>query len=167
MRRTFIIAALAASAVGLLSSAAGAAGTGDWHPAPSEPFVTSGVCSFTMKGDIVRDTTEARTLSTYPDGSVEVEEARGPLAIRFTNMSTGRSVVRDLSGHGIIHYFQDGGREYRLDGGGSVPVRVDSPGFPQGWYILHGSFTVVGHTDGTRIFSDVHATVENLCETLA
>lgn len=167
MRRTFTIVAVAASAVGLLAPAAGAAGKGDWHPAPTEPFATSGVCSFTMKGDIVRDTTEARTLSTYPDGSVEVEEARGPLVIRFTNASTGRSVVRDVSGYALIRYFEDGGREYRFDGGGSIPVRVASPGFPQGWYILHGRFTVVGHTDGTRTFSDVHATVENLCETLA
>jgi hypothetical protein len=120
-----------------------------------------------MKGDIVRDATEARTDSTYPDGSPKVQEARGPLAIRFINESTSRSVVRDLSGYAVTRYFEDGGREYHFDGGGSIPVRVDSPGFPQGWYILHGRFTVVGGTDGTRIFSNVHATVEDLCETLA
>ena len=167
MRRTFTIVAVAASAVGLLAPAAVAAGRGGWQPAPTEPFATSGVCSFTMKGDIIQDATVARTDSTYPDGSPKVQEARGPLVIRFTNASTGRSVVRNLSGYALIRYLEDGGREYRFVGGGSVPVRVDSPGFPQGWYILHGRFTVVGGADGTRIFNNVHANVEDLCETLA
>ncbi|MGH3374567.1 MAG: hypothetical protein ACRDP6_07500 [Actinoallomurus sp.] len=167
MRRTSTIAAVAASAVGLLAPAAGAAGRGDWKPAPTQPFAISGVCSFTMKGEIVRDKTLVRTDSTYPDGSPQVQEGRGPLVVRFINASTGRSAVRDLSGYALIRYFEDGGREYHFAGGGSVPVRVDSPGFPQGWYILHGRFTVLGGGDGKRYFSDVHATVEDLCKTLA
>lgn len=166
MRRTFTIVSVAASAVGLLAPAAGAAGRGDWQPSPTEPFAISGVCPFTMKGDIVRDATVVRTDSTYPDGSPRVQEFRGPLVIRFSNASTGQSVIRNVSGYALLRYLADGGRAYRFDGGGSIPVRVGSPGFPQGWYILHGRFTVVGRTDGTRVFSDVHATVEDLCETL-
>jgi hypothetical protein len=167
MRRILTTLTVALSASGLLAPAAQAAGTGGWQPAPTAPFEVSGVCSFTMKGDIVKDKVEALTVSTYPDGSPEVQDFRGPLTIRFTNESNGRSAVRDLNGFARLHYLENGGRAYDWYGGGSVPVRVDSPGFPQGWYILHGRFKVVGGTDGTRLFSDVHAKVENLCLTLA
>lgn len=168
MGRILTILAVAVSASGLFAPAAHAAGKGDWQPAPTAPFETSGVCSFTMKGDIVKDKVEARTVSTYPDGSPEVQDFRGPLAIRFTNESNGRSAVRHVNGRARVHYLEDGGRAYDWHGGGSVPVRVDSPGFPQGWYILHGRFKVVGHGgDGHRLFSDVHAKVEDLCLTLA
>jgi hypothetical protein len=167
MRRILIIVAVAASAAGLFAPAAEATRGEDWQPSPTAPFATSGVCPFTMKGDIVKDAVEVRTDSTSPDGSPMVQEFRGPLTIRFTNASTGRSVVRDLNGYARLRYLVDGGREYDWYGGGSVPVRVDSPGFPQGWYILHGRFMVVGQNDGTRLFSNVHAAVEDLCRTLA
>lgn len=167
MARSLTIVTLAAAAVALLAPTAEATGGGDWQPAPTAPFAISGVCLFTMRGDIVEDAVEARTDATYPDGSPMVQEFRGPLRIRFTNESNGRSAVRDLNGYARLHYLEDGGRKYEWYGGGSVPVRVDSPGFPQGWYILHGRFTVVGGNDGRRLFSDVHAHVENLCATLA
>ena len=165
MGRIPTILAVAVLATGLLTPAAQAAG--DWRPAPTAPFAISGVCSFTMKGDIVQDKVEVRTDSTYPDGSPEFQEFRGPLAIRFTNEGNGRSAVRHLNGYARLHLLPDGGRAYDWYGGGSVPVRVDGPGFPQGWYILHGRFKVEGHDDGTRLFSDVHAKVEDLCLTLA
>jgi hypothetical protein len=165
MRRVLTILAVTLSTGGLLAPAARATGNGDWQPTRTAPFEVSGVCPFTMKGDIVTDEEEVRTDSTYPDGSPEVQEFRGPLAIRFTG--NGRSAVRHLNGYARVHYLADGVRAYDWYGGGSVPVRVDSPGFPQGWYILHGRFKVAGGSDGTRLFSDVHAKVEDLCLTLA
>lgn len=169
MGRILTILAVAVPVTGLLTGplAPAAHAAGNWQPSPTAPFAISGVCSFTMKGDIVKDAVEVRTDSTYPDGSPEVQDFRGPLAIRFTNESNGRSAVRHLNGYARLHYLEDGGRAYDWHGGGSVPVRVDGPGFPRGWYVLHGRFEVVGHVDGTRLFSDVHAKVENLCLTLA
>lgn len=167
MRRVLIAAAVGGISVGVVAPAADAAGKGGWEPYRSAPFTSTDVCSFTIKGDIVRDEEEVRTDSTYPDGSPEVQEFRGPLVIRFTNTSNGTSVVRDVSGYARIHFGKNGGSVWRFDGGGSISIHLGNSAFPPGSYIIHGRFTFVVEPDGTRDLPHLHADVENLCETLA
>ncbi|MCO6010708.1 hypothetical protein NE236_37695 [Actinoallomurus purpureus] len=167
MRRVFSAAAIAATTAGLIAPATAASATSGWEPYRAAPFTTAGVCPFTIHGDILRDEEEIRTVSTYPDGTPKVQEFRGPLVIRFTNESTGRSAVRDVSGFARLRHRKDGGSVWHFDGGASVRVPAGSRAYPVGWYILQGRFTLIVAPDGTRDFRSVHATVEDLCQTLA
>ncbi|MFC4909740.1 hypothetical protein [Actinomadura gamaensis] len=144
---------------------ASAAEHGGWRPYRTSPFTDTGVCAFTVHGDIVRDEEEVRTLQTYPNGKVKLEEFRGPLVIRFTG--NGHSVVREVSGYGWFHHLKDGTRRARIDGGLSIGVRQGNIGYPAGEYIIHGKFTVVFKADGNQIVHAAHAKIEDLCRTLA
>ncbi len=168
MRRVFTIAGIAGISIGSLPAAAVAAGQGGgWEPFRSGPFTSTDVCPFTLTGEPVRDEEEVRTDSAYPDGSPKVQEFRGPLVLRLTNTSNGKSVIRDVSGYARIRYGQDGGSVWRFDGGGSISIHIGNPTFPAGSYIIHGRFTLVLNPDGTRDLPHLHAKVENLCQTLA
>ncbi|MEV4256489.1 hypothetical protein AB0J52_25285 [Spirillospora sp. NPDC049652] len=144
---------------------AASASRGEWQPYRAKPFVDVGVCAFPVRGDIVSDEEEVRILSTYPDGRVEREEFRGPLVVRFTG--NGHSVVRDVSGYALFHFLKDGTRYARLDGGFSFRIKQGNVGYPAGNYILHGKFSAVVKADGNRLIHPAHATIENLCDTLA
>jgi hypothetical protein len=170
MRRVFTIAAVTGIALTVIAPAAGAteeAGKAGWEPYRTQPFDSPNNCSFAIHGDIVKDEEEVRTDSTYPDGSPKVREYRGPLVIRFTNTGNGRSVVRDVSGYALLHFKEDGGSVWYFDGGASIGVRIGNKATPAGSYILHGEFVLRLAPDGTRDIHPIHATVENLCTTLA
>lgn len=166
MQRVFIIAAVAGVATALAVPAAEASDHG-WQPYRTQPFTTSGVCPFTVRGDIVRDEEEVRTVTSYPDGTPRIQEFRGPLVIRFTDTANGRSVVRDLSGHGRVRHRKDGGSVWHGDGGFSVRIFIGNRAYPAGWYILHGRFTLIIEPDNTRDLRTVHGEIEDLCQTLA
>ncbi|MEV5571837.1 hypothetical protein AB0L06_17460 [Spirillospora sp. NPDC052269] len=157
--------ALACGAVLVWAAPSASAATpGDWRPYRAQPFVDVGVCAFTVRGDIVKDEEEVRTLSTYPDGKVEWEENRGALVIRFTG--NGHSVDRDVSGYGWFHHLKDGGLRAWVDGGYSAGVKAGNIGFPAGEYVIHGRFSFEYTPDGNQAIHPAGATVENLCDTL-
>lgn len=171
MRRVSIIAAIAGIGSLAITPAASAAGGGtaepQWKPYRTKPFTTTGTCSFAIQGDIVQDEEETRVDATYADGSPKVQEFRGPLVIRFTNTSTGASVVRDVSGYALLRFGQDGSSTWFFDGGGSIGVHTGNRTTPPGSYILRGTFVLEIAADGTRTIRRLHATQENLCITLA
>jgi hypothetical protein len=177
MRRVSTIAAAAGITAALIAPLAGmtgtavaadrSAGTGGWQPYRTQPFDSTDVCSFTIHGDIVKDEEETRIDATFPDGSAKLQQFRGPLVIRFTNTSSGKSVVRDVSGDALIHFRQDGGSTWFFNGGGSIGVHTGNTATPAGSYIVHGTFVVTFAADGTRDIHLLHATSENLCTTLA
>lgn len=165
MRRVFTIAAIAGT---VLALAAPAASAGDWQPYRTRPFVITDSCPFPIRGDAVTDGEETRIDSTLPDGSPRVQEFRGPLIMRFTNTATGTSVVRDVSGYGRLHFFADGASTGYFDGGVSFHIPIGNPGYPAGFYVLHGRVRATIAADGTRDFGSLnHATIEDLCTTLA
>ena len=102
--KTLVLAAamVAVTAGTATASASGGrcGGGGGWEPTSTPPFVipAGDVCSFEVKGDIVRDREWMRTPATYPDGSPKVQDFKGVLVIRYTNTSNHRSVVRDATG---------------------------------------------------------------------
>lgn len=137
---------------------------------PTEPFeVAAGTrCPFTLRGDVVKDREEIRTFATFPDGSPSVQVIRGPLVMRFTNVESGESVVRDLTGTAALVYEPDGSFTLILVHGhfaaGLGPNDQGGPAF-----LL---FTGTGHAvrfdaDGSRTVVYGVGPVEDLCQTLA
>ena len=58
--------------------------TSPWTDQPGQ------VCAFGVAATIVKDGEQERILATYPDGSPEVQEFRGPLYVSYTNQSSGK-----------------------------------------------------------------------------
>ena len=164
-----LVMAAAIVAVTAGSATASASSSGGWEPTSTPPFVipAGDVCSFEVKGDIVRDRERMRTPATYPDGSPKVQDFAGVLVIRYTNTSNHRSVVRDATGTIRVYYLPDGTRISQLHGHNALPIRASNVGFPGGDYITHGDFVVIRHPDGNREVPVRLGTMENLCETLA
>jgi hypothetical protein len=162
---------LAAAMVAVTAgSATASARSGDgWEPTSTPPFVipAGDVCSFEVKGDIVRDREWMRTPATYPDGSPKVQDFRGVLVIRYTNTSNNKSVVRDATGTIRVYHLPDGTRISQLHGNNALPIKASNVGFPGGDYITHGDFVVIRHPDGNREVPVQLGTMENLCQTLA
>ena len=140
-----------------------------WQPVHEQPFTqpAGAVCPFALHGDIVTDHVLVRTLQTYPDGSAEEQEFAGPLVIRFTNLSTGASVERNLTGIAYFFYEPDGTIEGHGLGHIAIGIHAVNTSPPPGEYVITGSYTFVLRPDGTRDFTVQGGTVENLCDTLA
>ena len=166
--KTLVLAG-AIVAVTAVPAAASGAGGGGWEPTSTPPFVipAGDVCSFEVKGDIVKDREWMRTPATNPDGSPRVQDFAGVLVIRYTNTSNHKTVVRDATGTIRVYYLPDGTRISQLHGHNAVPVKASNVGFPGGDYITHGDFVVIRHPDGNREIPVQLGTMENLCETLA
>jgi hypothetical protein len=165
---------MAAAVTGLASLAgfaapASASSTSPWQRYHAQPFTqpAGDVCPFALHGDIVKDHELVRTLQTYPDGSPREQEFVGPLVIRFTNLSTGASVERNLTGTGYFFYEPDGTIRGRGLGHIAIGIHAVNTSPPPGEYVLTGSFNFVLRPDGTRDFTIQGGTVEDLCDTLA
>lgn len=166
MRRVFTIGAVAGAVLALCAPAASAA---DWQPYRTTPSVRSDTCPFGVRSEAVTDEEETRIDAALPDGSPAVQEFRGPLTMRFTNTSTGKSVVRDVSGYGRIHFFADGSSKGYFPEAVSVRFPIGNRSYPTGYYVVHGLVRVAIAADGDRRFvgGTRHATLEDLCTTLA
>ncbi len=141
-----------------------------WTPYRSQGFdAPPGTrCSFGLRGEILRDKELSRTLTTYPDGSIHLQEVIGPLVFRFTNTATGRSVVRDLSGTGLFDRGTDGSFTLFLVGGHmGAGLAPNDPGGPALLYFTGTGHTLVQAADGSRTVIYGHGPVENVCKTLA
>ena len=154
---------------GAIATPASAASPAPWQPFRSEPFTDAAgeVCPFAVRGDVVSDHELMRTLASYPDGSPQEQEFVGPLLIKYTNLTTGASVERNLTGTGYFFFDPDG--TIRGHGLGHIGIAVHTGNVapPPGEYVLTGSFDFVLNSDGTRSFDVQGGTVENLCTTLA
>lgn len=161
-------------------------GPNQWHVTPSagsaaiassipwEPYVTQpwndapgAVCTFGVAATIVRQREQYRTLSSYPNGSPQLQEFRGPLFVRYTNTSTGESVVRNLSGYAWFYYPAGGGLDALVASHIDVTVPVGNNGFPAGEWIISGRSLVIVDSAGAINIVPIHATTENICSTLS
>ena len=135
--------------------------TAPWTDAPGA------VCTFGVTTSIVVDQEQERVLANYPNGDPKLQEFRGPLVVRYTNTSTGQSVVRSLSGYGWFHYGTDGSSEALIASHIGVTVPVGNTGYPAGEWVLTGQSVVSIDSSGTINVRLLHATAENLCRTLS
>jgi hypothetical protein len=176
LRRVLLAAGATVTAAGLAgglaiaSSPSGGSPPGAWQDYRSAPFTYAAgeVCSFGVHGDIVKDEERVRNLLTYPDGTPQEQEFTGPLFVRFSNQSSGKSVVRDLSGTGWFFYTPAGALQY---GHGfehmSLSIHKVNTSPAPGEYYLSGEFDFAINADKTRDFTLEHGSAENLCLTLA
>ena len=172
MRRFGVLAAVVVAAVFGLGSVTLALGEkpSPWSPfeAPSFEAPAGTRCQFDLGGEVLSDHERIRTLETYADGSPRVQQVVGQLIVRYTNLDTGESVTRNLTGNGIIEYLPDGSFTLTLQGGhfaaGLAPTDAGGPAFLV--------FTGSGHSlriepDGTRTVTYGSGPVEDICQTLA
>jgi hypothetical protein len=121
-----------------------------------------------VRGEILRDEELSRTLTTYPDGSIHLQEVIGPLVFRFTNTSTGRSVVRNLDGTGLFDRGTDGSFAlFLVSGHMGAGLASTDPGGPALLYFTGTGHTLVQAADGSRTVIYGRGPVENVCKVLA
>lgn len=172
--RTVLVTAGALLAAGL-GTAAPASATdspppgGGWQRFHAQPFTDApgDVCAFGMRGDIVYDDEWFRTTATYPDGTPKQQDWTGPLGVRFTNLSTGASVTRDLSGSAVIDFGPDGSQTWHAIGPFAVGFHAGNVGHPVGEYRFDGFTTLVitaGHDKSVPVH---HGPTEDICATLS
>ncbi len=89
--------------------------------------------------------------------------------IRWSNVETGESVVRDQSAKAVAEYGSDGALDKMTSMGGAFSAGVPEGGSPsKGVFIIDGKWSsIVIEDDGTRAITlGPRGTLENLCETL-
>lgn len=164
----------AALAVPATASASTAARTSSddgipWQTYRTSPWtdVAGAVCSFGVSTSIVEDQEQERVLASYPNGDPKLQEFRGPLVIRYTNTSTGASVERNLSGYGWFRYGTDGSIVAFIASHIGVTVHVGNAGWPAGEWDIAGQSVVTVSSSGAINVRLLHATAEDLCQTLS
>lgn len=177
--RTALRALLAPAAVLVAAAGAPAAlaadgqgGGSPWTPYRSTEVVVSGArstCGFDVRVTPLEDDEEYRTTSTWPDGSARTQTFRGTLVERYTNLSTGESVVRDLSATAVFAENADGSPASLTSVHGAFGATMPPGSTPDtGLYVLGGpGSSVTFAADGSRSFSlGPHGTAEDLCDVL-
>ncbi|HEX5996534.1 MAG TPA: hypothetical protein VFY84_15445 [Jiangellales bacterium] len=161
------VGTVVAAAVPAASAGAAAGGDSGWVPTQTPSFTVpaGAACSFELHGEVVYDQELTRVLETFPDGSPRVQEFQGALGVVYTNVETGESARRDGSGTLRATRDENGGTEFLFQGNGIAPVFADSPS--PGIYVVSGYIVLLAHPDGSREFTDVRGTIENMCQTLA
>ena len=140
-----------------------------WLPYRTAPFTDApgAVCTFGVTGNPVKDQEQYRTLSSYSDGSPQLQEFRGPLYVRYTNQSTGASVIRNLSGYGFFYYSSAGGIDALILSHIGVTIPVGNVGHRPGEWIFTGQSEIIIGAGGNITVHLINATAEDMCTTLA
>jgi hypothetical protein len=139
-----------------------------WERAPQPPFeVPAGaLCPFSLRFEPVKDEVLTKVLSAWPDGSPRDQVYTGTLFGRFTNVDSGSSIVRNLSGNALVHW-GEGGSSATWEYAGPVAVAFPLGGpLAPGMYVVDGLFVIEYAPDGTITLPVHHGTEENLCTTL-
>ncbi len=136
------------------------------HGSPWTPYRTAEVvvaadrstCGFDVRITPLRDGEEYRTTSTWPDGTPRTQLFRGTLVERYTNLTSGESVVRDLSATAVFAYRADGTPESLTSVHGAFGTTMPPGSTPDtGLYVLGGHGTsVTFEPDGSRTFTLGH-----------
>lgn len=140
-----------------------------WQPYRTTDFVTPAgrSCDFDLSVEAVEDEEEYRVYSRYPDGTARVYEYRGKLITRFTNLATGESTIRDLSGHAWVDMYPDGEKMKAFTGVGPFSIGFrDADTYPRGYYRLDGLHRITMDPDGTRHMEVAFGDQEDICQTL-
>jgi hypothetical protein len=170
MRAGPVLALLTLTAAALAATSA----TASANPIPWQPYRTSPwtdqpgqVCAFGVAATIVKDGEQVRTLKSYPDGSPEVQEFRGPLYVRYTNQSSGKSVVGDLSGYGWFTYKPDGEIDAYVQQHIGLTVKAGNIGWPTGEWVISGKANVTVSPAGQVSVQLHHAKADDICADLS
>ena len=172
MRAGPVLALLTLTAAALADAPATASASA--HSIPWQTYRTSPwtdqpgqVCAFGVAATIVKDGEQVRTLKSYPDGSPEVQEFRGPLYVRYTNQSSGKSVVGNLSGYGWFTYEPDGSTAAYIQQHIGLTVKAGNIGWPAGEWVISGQANVTVSPAGQVSVRLDHAKADDICADLS
>jgi len=161
--------ALALAAPVLTSPSASGATAEAWQPYPEGPLTLPAAryCGdFDLRSTPVRQDVKSRVLERYDSGAVRVQEFTGLLLVEVTNLSTGARVQRNLSGHAILTYREDGSiATYEMRG----PIGFGWPqqdAYDRGFYVMNGHHVVGFDASGARTMLVDQGSEENLCDVL-
>ncbi|NNG38588.1 hypothetical protein HJ588_04760 [Flexivirga sp. ID2601S] len=167
-------AGVACAAAASVVTAGGAAAQGSpWTPyRASDVLVTAArsTCAFDVQETVLRDREEYRTTASYPDGSPKEQVYRGDLVVRFTNTTTGESVVHDLGGTAVYAFAPDGTPLSLTSEHGPFSATLPAGSVPMtGIYVVSGKGTsVLFGADGTRTLTlGRNGTAIDVCAELA
>jgi hypothetical protein len=159
------VVALALAGAGTSSAADGS--YGPWESTYQGPITAPAgvVCPFTVTAEPVRE--DLRVRYHYDSaGNVDGYEATGQLIARITNVETGTSVVRNLSGPGTVTFNPDGSYDAVVSGDFLVFfLPQDTPSSEL--LLLSGHTVLHGAPSGEKTLVSSSGQVENLCDTLA
>jgi len=154
-----------AGAVGAATAAEGS--WGPWESTYQGPIsVPAGlVCSFPVQADPVRQDLAVRY--RYDEaGNPDGYQVKGVLIGRITNLDTGASVERNLSGFGTVVFNPDGSWEAVVTGPFLVFFRTgDSPS--NKLLLLSGHTVLRGDPTGVKTLVSQSGRSEDLCTTLS
>ena len=168
MKRLVIVSlALCALALGAAHTAAADGSWGSWEPTFQGPIsVPAGVvCPFAVSAEPVHEDLAVRY--HYDEtGGVDAYQFKGPLVARITNLDTGASVVRSLSGVGTVTPHADGSYDAVFEGGLLLFQRAgDTPSSEL--LLLTGRTELHGSPTGVKTVVSASGQSEDLCRTLA
>jgi hypothetical protein len=167
-RRIFLVVAALCGA--LLCAPTSAVAASPWMPFHAADFdLAAGTrCPFALSGRVLFDEERIRTTQTNPDGTPSQQEVRGPLVVRYINVDTRASVVRNLTGDALFDTRADGSSTITLlHGHLAVGLAATDPGGPA-FLVLRGrGFSIDFAADGRRTVTIGTGRVENICQTLA
>ena len=161
-------AALAAVAAPLPAAGADPGGSSGWEPSstPSFHLAAGESCAFELQADVLYNDEMTRVVERYADGSPRVQDTKGSLGFRLTNVDTGESVRRDTSGTLRATIHEDGSIDFLFQGNGLAVIRSTNTIYSPGVYVISGNVDYVRHADGQREFTEVDGTLEDVCQTL-
>jgi hypothetical protein len=159
------IAALALAGAGTATAADGS--YGPWQSTYQGAITAPAgvVCPFAVTAEPVRE--DLRFRYHYDAaGNVDGYEATGQLIAKITNVETGASLVRNLSGPGTVTFNPDG--SYDAVVAGDFLVFFLPQDEPSNALLLFSGRTVLhGAPSGAKTLVSHTGEVENLCETLS
>ena len=130
-------------------------------PTASAQNVTlEGVCSFPVLGETLVDQTAARGQNPFRT------IVTGRLVLRVTNLSTGKSLVLNVSGPTFITSNPDGTTTYVFRGRALITLFPGEAGGPQ-LFVNSGQVTLTVNAAGTAIQVSQTGHKEDLCVALA
>lgn len=146
----------------------------DADPEPWEPYreddfsLPAGeYCPFAVRGHIAEDEELVRVASRYDDRAVRVLEYKGQLIIEFTNVDSGETVRRNLSGRAWLELRPDGSVDVFAGVGPFGGAFSTADNYPAGQYVLRGIHVITWDDAGRRSMPVDRGSEEDLCDTLS
>jgi hypothetical protein len=136
------------------------------EPLPSEDFVLSDSCDF----DVLVHTIENKEfIKSYfdDDGNLTRQIINGRLVVQLTNLETGESILRNVSGPVFVTFFADGSRD-TVVGGRSLAIFF--PGEVEDLPLLFvnsGQVTYHFDPEGNVVGAEQVGEMEDVCAALA
>lgn len=109
------------------------------------------------------------TITFAPDAAGTVRQlVQGRFVVAFTNVESGSSVTRNVSGPGEYLYHSDGSVDFRGSGAWAIFFFVDQrgPGTPGALFVNYGKIVLHTDPDGIQTVVEQVGTQEDLCATL-